>query len=36
MTDFTCDDAVVSCGWVGERIVAGEHNSRVHVFAWEE
>jgi WD40 repeat protein len=33
---FTCDAAVLSCAWAGDRIVAGDDSGRVHLFAWEE
>ena len=33
---FTCDAPVLCCACNGQRIVAGDQNGQLHLFAWEE
>ena len=33
---FNCDAGVLSCVWIGERILVGDDSGQVHLFAWEE
>jgi WD40 repeat protein len=33
---FTGDAVVSSCAWSEERIMAGDQDGHVHLFAWEE